>query len=101
MTTLLYKFTLSAAKFNAETTIAALIIWLVVVACAIGSISAQPFTARQRNFWIAVVALAPIIGLLAYLPFSFRREDLPQVFTMKRDRQKLENAAKRLGGRVP
>lgn len=90
MQTLLHKFSLQSAQFTSEVTAATLIIWLMVLACVVTSILAQPFTDRQRRFWIALVVLVPIVGLLAYLPFSFRREDLPQLFLMKREKHKRE-----------
>jgi hypothetical protein len=77
------RFDLQAIKFNAQTVIAAIAIWLVIVGCAISSILAQPFAKRQRQFWIAVVVCLPLIGVLAYLPFSFRTEDLPNIFLPK------------------
>jgi membrane-bound metal-dependent hydrolase YbcI (DUF457 family) len=87
MTQLLYKFTLQSAKFHPAVLICVALVWLTVIGCAITSINSQPFTPRQRNFWIVVVTIFPIIGLLAYLPFSFRKEDLPQLFLSKRHKR--------------
>jgi hypothetical protein len=97
MKTLLNKFSLQSANFSSEVVVFLLIVWLIVIGCTVTSIYAQPFTERQRRFWIGIVALVPIVGLLAYLPFSFRREDLPQLFLMKRGRNKREGeSVKRL-----
>ncbi len=96
MTQILYKFTLQAAKFNAPVLICIGLVWLIVVGCAITSILSQPFTERQRTFWIAVVTFVPVVGLLAYLPFSFRKEDLPQLFLVKRDRHKSGESERQL-----
>ncbi len=83
MSELLNKFSFQAAKFNTQVLLACIGIWLLVLWCAISSIFSQPFTPRQRNFWLGVVILLPIVGVLAYLPFSFRKEDLPNAFLMK------------------
>ena len=89
MSELLNRFSLSSAKWNDQVAISVLILWLAIVACAISSILAQPFSTVQRRFWILVVIALPIVGVLAYLPFSFRREDLPHAFMMKqKDRSK-------------
>jgi len=58
----------------------ALVLWVAIVACAISSIMHQPFTSKQRTVWLILVTCFPIFGLLAYLPFSIRRDDLPTAF---------------------
>lgn len=90
MNTLLYKFTLQNAKFNQTVLLCALFLWIVLIACAVASINSQPYPKKQRSFWIMLVICVPIVGLLAYLPFSFRKEEIPQMFLAKRDRQKRE-----------
>ena len=77
------RFSLHAAKWNGWTAFNLLLIWMLVLVCVISSIIAQPFDRKQRIFWIAVVVLLPGIGTLAYLPFAFSREDLPQMFQRK------------------
>ena len=64
--------------------VALLLIWATVLACVISSICAQPFDGRQRIFWIGLVVLLPFLGILAYLPFAFRKEELPHIFRIKR-----------------
>lgn len=90
MSELFNRFSLHAAKFNDQVWICLAIIWLVVLACALTSIYAQPFSARQQKFWVTTVVLIPLLGVLAYLPFSFRREQLAQLFfiRLQRDRPK-------------
>jgi hypothetical protein len=83
MSELLNRFSLEAAKFNRQVFFSLLLIWIALVACAIVSINSQGFSERQRRLWIGIVVGVPLLGLLAYLPFSVRREDLPQVFLMK------------------
>jgi len=87
MIELLQKFSLQNAKFNAATYSIILIVWLLVLACAATSILSHPFTARQRIFWLGVIIAAPVIGILAYLPFSLNKEDLPQIFRIKRPKK--------------
>lgn len=96
MSELLNRFSLSSAKWNEQVAISVLILWLAIVACAISSIMAQPFSSVQRRFWIGVVICLPIIGVLAYLPFSFRHEDLPHAF-MRSAKDRSKRSGKRPG----
>jgi hypothetical protein len=66
----LNRFSLDAVKFNEQMLLCLIAIWLVVVGTAISSIYSQPFSKKQRLFWILLVICLPILGLLIYLPFS-------------------------------
>ena len=83
MTEILNRFSLEAAKFNGQIFLSLLLIWFALVYCAVTSIRSQGFSERQRRLWVWIIICVPLLGLLAYLPFSVRREDLPQVFLMK------------------
>jgi hypothetical protein len=83
MSELLNRFSLEAAKFNSQIFFSLLLIWIALVYCAVVSLNSQGFSDRQRRLWIWIIVGVPLLGLLAYLPFSVRREDLPQVFLMK------------------
>ena len=83
MSELLSRFTFQESKFTTQIWLVAAGLWLAILLCAISSIMAQPFTKKQRVFWIALVTLAPILGLLAYLPFSIRRDELPTAFLIR------------------
>lgn len=83
MSELLNRFSLEAAKFNSQVFLSLFLIWIALVYCAVVSINSQGFSDRQRRLWIWIIVGVPLLGLLAYLPFSVRREDLPQVFLMK------------------
>lgn len=83
MRQILNRFDLHAAKFDSQVFVCLLILWAVVLVCAIISINSQRFSARQRRFWILTVTTVPLFGVLAYLPFSIRREDLPQIVLMR------------------
>jgi hypothetical protein len=49
----------------------------------------QPrFDSRQRWFWILMVVCVPVFGLLAYLPFSIRREGYSFMRKSKRDKKR-------------
>ena len=80
MSNLLNRFSLHATDWNGWVAAALIMIWVCVVICVISSILAQPFDWKQRLFWIALVVLLPIVGILAYLPFAFRKENLPLIF---------------------
>ena len=48
----------------------ALAIWVVVTGCGLASILTQPMKKESKKFWALVVIFIPLLGLLAYLPFS-------------------------------
>jgi hypothetical protein len=77
------KFSLSSARFDSSIVLCLCLIWLAVVGSTVSSILAQPFNLRQRIFWVTFVVAVPLVGVLAYLPFSFRREDMPHIFLPK------------------
>ena len=83
MSEILNRFGLEAAKFNSQVFLSLMLIWIALVICAVISIRSQGFSERQRRLWVWIIVCVPLLGLLAYLPFSVRREDLPQVFLMK------------------
>jgi MFS family permease len=88
MHSLLDRFSLQSAEWTSGISIVILAIWMTVVGCIISSILTQPFDRRQRIFWISIVILVPGIGVLAYLPFAFRKEDLPPIFQRRLKRSK-------------
>jgi len=84
---LLRKFSLTGGQNTPATNWCAILLWCIVVACTISSILAQPFNRRQRIFWITLVIVVPFIGVLAYIPFSFRMEDMPHIFLPKSNKK--------------
>ena len=100
MSELLNRFSFQASKFNAQMVACFAFLWIVVLWCVVASILAQPFSPRQRIFWIAIVVFVPLLGVLANLPFSFRREDLPQFFVMKTQKDRQKKTSRR-GGNSP
>ncbi len=72
-------------------------IWLAVLICTVASIIAQPFSKKQRAIWILLVVCVPILGLLAYLPFSIRRDELPTAFLMRGSSKDSKRNPKQLG----
>lgn len=80
MSEFLNRFSFQIDKLNGQVWIIAILIWAAILACAISSIINQPFSAKQRTVWLILVACIPIFGLLAYLPFSIRRDELPTAF---------------------
>jgi len=57
-------------NITGEIIVFTVIIWIAVLGCAIWSILEQPKPKLVKTFWITVVICCPLIGLLAYLPFS-------------------------------
>jgi uncharacterized membrane protein YhaH (DUF805 family) len=86
MQKLIYAFDYSSIKFNTQILLCLIGIWVVIVGCVISSINARPFSDKERRFWILLVTFVPVIGTLAYLPFSFHHDELPP-FLMPRHRQ--------------
>lgn len=84
MSEMLYRFSFDAAKANKQMVLFAAMIWLVVLGCAASSIINQPFSKKQRTFWLMVVVGLPLFGLLSYLPFSIRKEHYPGLFNTKK-----------------
>lgn len=80
MSEFLNRFSFQLNKLTTQVWGAAAVIWLAVVLCAVFSIINQPFSRRQRGIWLVLVIGVPIFGLLAYLPFSIRRDELPTAF---------------------
>jgi hypothetical protein len=74
MPDILNRFSFDAAKFNTLTAVGLAIAWLLVLGCAILSITSQSFTLRQRWFWILIIVCLPGVGLLCYLPFSLSKD---------------------------
>ena len=77
------RFSLQSAKVDSLTWLCVGLIWLLVLGCAISSIYRQYPTPQQRMRWIMIVTLLPVLGLLWYLPFSFKKEDFPFFFSGK------------------
>lgn len=84
MSHILNHFSLQAAKWNGSIVAALVFVWVLVIGCVISSILTQPFDRKQRIFWIAIVIVLPMVGVLSYLPFAFRKEDLPHIFLRKK-----------------
>jgi hypothetical protein len=83
MSELLSRFTFQESKLTTQIWMVAAGLWITILLCTISSILTQPFTKKQRLFWILLVLFVPIFGLLAYLPFSIRRDELPTAFLIR------------------
>jgi len=73
-------FSWDAIKFDYQILACCILIWLAVVACAISSVVKQAFSWRQKTVWIGLILVVPVVGLLAYLPFSVRWENHSEWF---------------------
>lgn len=91
---LLYRFDLVNPHWDHRVGYILVALWVVIVLCAISSIKTQGFGEARERFWIIVVTAVPIIGVLAYLPFSVKKDDLPHYFRFKpRDRATIARAS--------
>ena len=80
MKELLSRFSWEAIKFDGQVLACLVVIWLVVVGCAISSIYKQNFNVAHRRFWIALVTLVPVGGVRCYLPVCFDADKYPELF---------------------
>jgi hypothetical protein len=80
---LLYRFDFQTAHWDARVAACLLLVWVLILICAISSIRSQSMSPGQQRFWIAVVVLVPIVGLLAYLPFAVKADDMPHYFRFR------------------
>lgn len=84
MSEFLDRFSLEALKFDYAVLAGMIVIWLVVLACSLHSLRAQGLSRRRQVVWTLILLLLPVVGLLIYLPFSFRIENYPDLFIWKR-----------------
>lgn len=84
MKALLQRFSWDAIKFDNQIFFCLIVIWVSVLICSLSSINSRPFTPKQRKFWMALVIFLPIIGVLAYLPFSVRTEEYHDLMIWRR-----------------
>jgi hypothetical protein len=88
MQDLINKINWDSVKFTSQILVCLVLIWMAVLYCAISSIRSHPYSRSQRAFWIAVVTLLPVLGLLVYLPFSLRSDEaLLQLFFWRRGKK--------------
>ncbi len=95
MSEILNRFSLETAKFNGQVFLSLFLIWVAMVVCGVISLNSQGFSERQRRLWMWIIVGVPLLGLLAYLPFSVRREDLPQLFLVKGHKDRTLKKVKR------
>ena len=84
MSELIYRFSVDAVKLNKQVLLCSIVIWIAVVSCAVSSILNQPFSRKERMFWVLVILGLPLVGLLSYLPFSIQKENYPGLFNIKK-----------------
>lgn len=80
----MFSLSAEATKFNKQILVCSIVIWFAVVACAISSLWGQPFSKKQRSFWTLILLAFPLVGLLAYIPFSIKKENYPGLFNVKK-----------------
>jgi len=96
MSEIFNRFSLEAAKFNGQVFLCLFLIWATMAICALFSLRTQGFSVQQRRLWTWIIIGVPLFGLLAYLPFSVRRDDLPQVFLMKSNKDRTPKKIKNI-----
>ena len=86
MKELLSRFSLEAIKFDGQVLTCMILVWVTVVGSAISSINRQNYGLAQRRFWIAVVSLVPVFGVLWYIAVSFDADKYPELFFWRRSK---------------
>jgi hypothetical protein len=81
------KFSLQTMRIDFQVIACLVILWLLITGCTVSSILSKPFSQKQRNFWLVIVMAFPLLGILAYLPFSINKEDVPDIFLMKQQKK--------------
>lgn len=85
MSDFLDRFSLDAIKFDMVVMAGMVFVWFVVWICSLMSIRSQGLSKGRRVFWTLVVTFLPVIGVLLYIPFSFRVENYPDLFIWRRN----------------
>jgi hypothetical protein len=88
MSEILDRFSLDAIKFDMPVMAGMILAWLIVVACTVHSIWLHSKHKQTAIMWTLFVVFCPVIGLLVFLPFSFRLEHYPDLFIWKKNKQK-------------
>ncbi|MGV3756844.1 MAG: PLDc N-terminal domain-containing protein [Verrucomicrobiota bacterium] len=88
MSEILGRFSLDAIKFDFWVGFGMVAAWLMLVVCAVHSIWMHSKHKNSAILWTLVVVFVPVIGVLVYLPFSFKLEHYPDLFIWKKNRQK-------------
>ncbi len=98
MSSILARFSFDPSKIDAKIIAILVFIWVVVLACGIGSVVSRgsDFNRKQRLGWILLLVGVPVLGLLIYLPFSLKREG----FTMMRQTKSNKKPAARLDSKT-
>jgi hypothetical protein len=88
MSDILDRFSLDAIKFDLPILLGMIFAWLIVVAATVHSIWLHSKSRNSAIIWTLFVVLCPVIGVLVFLPFSFRLEHYPDLFIWKKNRSK-------------
>jgi hypothetical protein len=80
MPDLLNRFSFNEAKFDGQMMAVLVIVWLLVLVCAVSSIRSQAFNRRQLWFWVVIIVCLPGVGLLCYLPFSVSKDNQGKLY---------------------
>jgi len=86
MLELLSRFRPDPDKIGFAVVFCLVVIWLIVAGCSIASVRSQKFSRLRQLGWILGIVCLPIIGLMLYLPFSFRKEGDPLLLSIFPDR---------------
>lgn len=93
MSEILDRFSLDAIKFDVPVLLGMIFAWLIVAGCAIHSIWMHSKNKSKAMLWTLFIIFCPIVGVLVFLPFSFRIEHYPDLFIWKKNKQQKSSAS--------
>lgn len=82
MSQILSRFDFLGADFTLAVFVCLVLIWLLVLGCAISSVLSQPLSRKQRLKWIVAIVALPVLGLAVYIPFSFSNQSGAGLFAL-------------------
>ena len=64
------RFDFLAPRLDGAMIACLVLVWLIVVGCAISSLREHTSSKSLRKLWIFIIVAFPLVGLLIYLPFA-------------------------------
>ena len=95
------RFGFNPIQWNVWMVLGFLLVWSLVVACAVHSIFHQALDRKQQKFWMWMVIAVPVLGLLCYLPFSFEWDRNAYFLAWRKKKEKTEKSPRHDGRPSP
>jgi hypothetical protein len=66
------RFSYSSIKFDGNVAFCMVVVWFMVLVCSLISLWGQGWSRRRTLLWAVAIICLPGVGVLAYLPFSWK-----------------------------